>query len=77
MARIRSFEKTTTSARPHPTEVDCGYQSLRADGKTLLQLTTFGSDHRHSEKKGSQSLQFDRDTAAELVAIIRQTFPGL
>ena len=77
MARIRSFEKTNSNARRHPTEVDCGYQSLNADGEILLQLTTFGSDHRQSEKKGSQSLQFDRDTAAELVAIIRRTFPGL
>ena len=77
MARIRSFEKTTGNARSHPTEVDCGYERLTADDETLLQLTTFGSDHRQSAKKGSQSLQFDRAAAAELVAIIRQTFPGL
>lgn len=77
MARIRGFEQMDTTPRVHPTEVDCGYQAIRTTGETLLQLSTFGSDLRQSEKKMSQTLQFDRKAAAELVAIIRQTFPGL
>jgi 5-methylcytosine-specific restriction protein B len=77
MARVRQFEQIASAAKAHPTEVDCGYQTVRAGGETLLQLSTYGSDLRQSEKKVSQTLQFDRDTATELVAIIRQTFPGL
>jgi hypothetical protein len=48
MARIRSFLKTNLESREHPTEVDCGYQTVtRATGEVLLQLATFGSAWIH------------------------------
>lgn len=78
MARITEFiEATSASARVHPTTVECGWQTIYANGETLVQLSTYGSDDRQSEKKVSQTLQIDRGTAAELLVIIRRAFPGL
>ncbi|GAA4094640.1 hypothetical protein [Actinomadura miaoliensis] len=77
MARIREFFETTNSSKPHPTEVECGYQKVTTPAGDLLQLSTYGSDARQSEKKTSQTLQLDRVAAAELLRIIKETFPGL
>ena len=78
MARIREFFATNNSAKPHPTEVECGYQQvLTSNGGVLLQLSTYGSDSRQSEKKVSQTLQLDEEGAAELLRIIKLTYPNL
>ena len=76
MARIRSLKQGIGEARAHPTEVDCEYRVI-SDGKNnLLQLSTFGSDVRASGPKVSQTIQFDRRTAEQLVEVIRRAFPG-
>ncbi|GGP17036.1 hypothetical protein LDL08_40820 [Nonomuraea glycinis] len=77
MAKIKEFFRVTKTAGPHPTEVECGYQVIQADEGILLQLSTYGSDGRQSEKKTSQTLQLDRERAAELLRILTNTFPGL
>lgn len=77
MARIEEFFRTTLGSRAHPTTVECGYQPVRSGDRVYLQLATYGSDARHSEKKVSQTIQMDRARAAELLAIIHETFPGL
>lgn len=66
-----------TSTKPHPTEVECGYRRVTSSSGDLLQLSTYGSDSRQSEKKTSQTLQLDRERAAELITIIRAVFPDL
>lgn len=75
MARIRSLGKSTASARPHPTEVDCTWQVVGSGDDTLLQLSTYGSPDRASEPKVSQTIQLDRVVATDLLAILRTTFP--
>lgn len=77
MARIRAFEQIDATSKVHPTEVECGYQAIHTTHGTLLQLSTYGSDLRQSDKKVSQTIQLDRDAASQLIAIIRRTFPGL
>lgn len=77
MARIREFFQTQVSSKPHPTAVECGYQRISTPAGDLLQLSTYGSDNRRSEKKTSQTLQLDRERAAELVELIYETFPEL
>jgi 5-methylcytosine-specific restriction protein B len=77
MARIREFYQTTKASKAHPTEVECGYQIVGDHGEVLLQLSTYGSDDRASEKKTSQTIQIDRQRATELVQILMQSFPGL
>lgn len=77
MAKIKEFFKDTKASGPHPTEVECGYQVIRGSKGVLLQLSTYGSDSRQSEKKTSQALQLDRENAAELLRIIVHAFPDL
>lgn len=78
MARIRSFFRDARVSTLHPTEVECGYQILTSDdGGRLLQLSTYGSDARKSEKKVSQTIQLDEAMAGELDALLRDTFPTL
>lgn len=76
MARIRHLTRDERPmGREHPTEVDCRWQVIQGpNGPALFQLSTYGSDHRQSEPKVSQTIQIDRDTAAELVARLRETF---
>lgn len=79
MARIRQFrEDSSSSARPHSTEVDCGWFVLTGTGdERLLQLNTFGSDDRQSSPSASQTLQIDETGARELMEILRDAFGDL
>ncbi|UTT65244.1 hypothetical protein NMQ01_11025 [Janibacter sp. CX7] len=76
MALVRSLTRDARStSRPHPTEVDCRWQVIVGPhGASLFQLSTYGSDGRESEPKVSQTIQLDRDMAAQLVARLRETF---
>lgn len=77
MARVESFFESRNLAKAHPTQVDCGYQTVETPAERLLQLSTYGSDQRQTEKKVSQTLQLDARRARELVAIIQRTLPNL
>jgi hypothetical protein len=71
MARVRSITEAAASQAIHPTEVDAEIrQVIASNGDVLLQLSTFGSDHRASLPKVSQTLQFDRATAINLRDLI-------
>jgi 5-methylcytosine-specific restriction protein B len=75
MARVRELVQDDRHGRPHPTEVECGWQVVTGEhGERLLQLSTYGSDDRKSEKKVSQTIQLDRVGATQLIEIIRETF---
>ena len=76
MAIVRSVVPGSRNVKKHPTEVDSEFQAvLLADGKFLFQFSTFGSDTRASEPKVSQTVQFDENSAAELVRAIASVFP--
>lgn len=76
MARVRKLERGTQAVRPHSSEVDCYFQVVAdVDGRPLLHLSTFGSDHRASAPKSSQSIQIDEEMARQLVALLVETFP--
>jgi hypothetical protein len=77
MAVIGSFFESREGRGLHRTVVECGWQTLRHNGETILQLSTYGSDERQSEKKVSQTIQLDRARAEELMNIVRQAFPDL
>ncbi|ANN21216.1 hypothetical protein SD37_40290 [Amycolatopsis orientalis] len=77
MAIVTEFFQVRGEAKPHPTQVECGYKTVSTPAGPLLQLSTYGSDGRQSEKKVSQTLQLDREGARRLLSIIRDTFPDL
>lgn len=74
MALVRSFKPVEGAGRKHPTDVECGYSIFPAGEDTILQLQTYGSDGRESEPKVSQTLQFQRAAAIELLQILASYF---
>lgn len=78
MALVTAFEPSqkerTTVHRP----TRCLYAVVEGDaGKRFLQLDTLGSEERQIADKVSQSIQFDRRAAEQLLQLLRQTFPDL
>lgn len=68
MAVVRRIREQGTAPQRHPSEVDLAVFSVPTAG--LIQLTTYGSDHRKSGPKPSQTLQFDRTQARRLLDIL-------
>jgi len=77
MAKVRDFFEDKKGSGSHPTVVDCGYQTVHTSEGVFLQLSTYGSDQRQTQKKTSQTLQFDRAHAEQLLRLIISTFPDL
>lgn len=78
MARIRTIEPGTQSIRAHSSEVDCFYNLVDDEsGARLVHLSTFGSDHRKSSPKSSQSIQLDQQMAERLIAVLLESFPAI
>lgn len=67
---IRNIEK---NGSVH-TQVTATYSTFEKDGNKYLQLDTYGTDKRTTEKKVSQSFQIDRETALFLVKLLVNEF---
>lgn len=75
MARIMSISTGHQDVRPHASQVDCFVQELvGVNGEKLVHISTFGSALRQSQPKSSQSMQFNREMAAELTALFVRSF---
>ena len=77
MAKIGRLYEVQSDARKEHCPVDCGYRVLQVNGKTLVQLDTYGSSDRAQPGTVSQSLQIDEAAAGELVEILARAFPSL
>ena len=78
MASLRTLTQGTSDGSAHPTEVDAIWRVLQSDnGGRIFQLDTFGSDHRQSHPKVSQTFQINEARAGELLTALRATFPNL
>jgi hypothetical protein len=77
VALIRDFRQVSSDKTGVHKPVSCGWQAFSSDGQTVLQLDTYGSEERQILGKVSQSIQLDREGAAALLKLIRQSFPGL
>lgn len=76
MALITKFEERPTgNPRLHPTEVTCGYCWFDLNDQKVLQLTTYGSEHRQDVGSSSQTIQLDEKNARQLRKLIEQAFP--
>jgi hypothetical protein len=47
------------------------------NGQRFIQLDTYGSNEREHSEKVSQSVQFDKKAAEQLLKLIREAFPDL
>lgn len=75
MARVRSMKTMPSTTRLHPTEVDCEIRVVEsARGAAFIQLSTFGSDSRKSDKKVSQTVQLRESDVRALCRLLGQAF---
>ena len=77
MALIERFVAVSgETARLHE-PVDCGWRHFTVNGRTILQLDTYGRRTRQHPGKISQSIQLDREAASVLVSLLREVFDDL
>jgi len=78
MAMIESFKERDPHRMPKVHGLTkCTYFHFSADGKSYLQLDTWGSANREFTNQPSQQIQLDEKRARALVAIIRHQFPSI
>ena len=74
MALVTRLDKADKQRQSVHGETECQYSSFSKDGRSFLQLDTFGSAERKLQGKISQSLQLSREAAQQLSAIIDSVF---
>ena len=74
MALIREFTAVQADRNAIHDEVECGWRVFTVNGRTVLQLDTYGRPGREIPGKVSQSIQIDRQSAKELMELLRRTF---
>ena len=75
MAVVTHLIEGNQEVRPNPTQVEGYVQIVRdAANETLVHLSTWGSKDRQSAPKQSQVLQFNRQSARELVEFFVRAF---
>ena len=78
MALITSLEQSPKERQSVHRPTRCLYAIVEGpEGQRYLQLDTVGSDDREYPDKVSQSIQFDRQAAGQLLKLLRLTFPDL
>ncbi len=74
MGWVTSVERKAGTGRVQPTQFVAFEKVLETDGGSpIVQIDTYGSSERESPGKQSQTLQFGRETAAQLYAIFKDT----
>lgn len=78
MALVTLLEPQSKNRQTVHRPTRCLYAFVDGDtGERLLQLDTLGTDDRQIVDKVSQSIQFNRDAAQQLMDLFRQVFPDL
>ncbi|MEL7499015.1 MAG: methionyl-tRNA formyltransferase [Planctomycetota bacterium] len=75
MALVTQIKKTNKSRHTIHKPTTCDYSIFVGDdGEQYLQIDTYGSSERELAGKISQSIQFNRDSASQLRALIDNHF---
>lgn len=74
MALVRKLTSVVRDRHSVHDEVKCELSTFSGAGGRYLQLDTFGRKSRAIPDKISQSIQFDREGAGNLLRAIRSTF---
>jgi hypothetical protein len=70
MALIQNLESTTLDRHRVHEEIAGSFAVFELDGKTYLQISTYGSSNRQIPDKVSQVIQFGPDGIAQLKDIL-------
>ncbi len=55
-------------------EIDAKYAIFELDGRSFVQIDSFGRDSREMPGKKSQTIQLDRDSGLQLIKILKEAF---
>lgn len=77
MAFVSEFREVVSDTNGLHKPVICGWRKFDVEDRTILQLDTYGTAQRQIPNKVSQSVQLDREGAAVLLRLIRDTFGEL
>jgi hypothetical protein len=78
MALVTSLEPSTKERQSVHRPTRCLYAIIEGTGgERYLQLDTVGSEDREIPDKVSQTIQFDRQAAGQLLQLLQRTFPDL
>ena len=78
MALVTSLEEIKKDRQSVHNPTRCLVSILESgDGSRYLQLDTLGSNSREIPDKVSQTIQFDRQAAGQLLQFIHRAFPGI
>lgn len=74
MALIRSLTRKDRDRASLHDEIEATYSTFKRDGRTLLQIDTYGRSTRQVPGKQSQTIQLDREGAEALYSILKREF---
>ena len=74
MALVRKFDPLDGERTSLHIEVQAKYTTFEKDGKSFVQINTYGRPDREIPGKLSQTIQLDRQGAESLMAILKKTF---
>ncbi|MET4174886.1 hypothetical protein ABIB99_005995 [Bradyrhizobium sp. LA6.1] len=74
MAMIRKFLERSMERNSIHDEIEARYSIFERDGRSFLQIDTYGRKSREMPEKKSQSIQLDRSSGLELLKILKQAF---
>ena len=74
MALIRKFERKKMNRNSLHEETEATYTVFENDGRTLLQLNSFGTKSRKNTDKKSQTILLDEIGAENLFKILKAEF---
>ena len=75
MALITKFNRKPERERMSTHQgIEADYICIKRPDRVLLQIDTYGRNTRQNPGKQSQTIQLDRNSAAQLFAILKQEF---
>jgi len=74
VAMIRKFVERSMERNSIHDEIEARYSIFERDGRSFLQIDTYGRESREMPEKKSQSIQLDRGSGLELLKILKQAF---
>jgi hypothetical protein len=74
MALIRKFEPKSMDRNSIHDEIEASYTAFERDGRSFLQIDSYGRAEREIPGKKSQTIQLDEQGAKQLFEILRSTF---
>lgn len=74
MALIRKFNNKRMDRNSIHDEIEASYTVFERDGRSFLQIDSYGRADREIPGKKSQTIQLDEQGATQLLSILKEAF---